>query len=102
MFGLDARHIEFIVNILKKNISDKNVRFYVFGSRAKGNYKEYSDIDIAVDFKGEKLCENVLDNIILEFENSVLPYEVDVIDLNAIDDNFKKLIKDSLVELKIL
>ena len=27
-----------------------------------------------------------------------LPYEVDVIDLNAIDEKFRNLIKDSLVE----
>lgn len=99
MFGLEARYIEFIVNTLKKNISDKNVKFYIFGSRAKGNYKEYSDIDIAVDLNGQKLYEDILTNILLEFEDSVLPYEVDVVDLNAIDEKFKNLIKDSLVEL---
>lgn len=99
MFGLEARHIEFIINTLKKYISNEDVKLYIFGSRAKGSYKEYSDIDIAVDFNGKKLSDYVLGNILLAFEDSTLPYEVDVVDLNAIDEKFKSLIKDSLIEL---
>ena len=36
-----------------------------------------------------------------DFENSTFPYEVDIVDLNDIKDNFKNLIKDSLKELEI-
>ena len=35
----------------------------------------------------------------MDSNDSTLPYEVDVIDLNAIDDKFKNLIQDSLVKL---
>ena len=36
-----------------------------------------------------------------DFENSTFPYEVDVVDLNAIKENFKNIIKDDLIEFKI-
>ena len=96
-FGLEKRHLDFILQVLQKNIP--HAKFYIFGSRAKGNYKEYSDIDIAVKLGKETLSANVHGKILMEFSDSTLPYEVDVVDLNAIDDKFKNLIKDSLIEL---
>ncbi len=98
-FGLDKRYLDFILQVLKDNIPQKDAKFYIFGSRAKENYKEYSDVDIAVKLPDKKLSADILGKILLEFNDSTLPYEVDVIDLNAIDEKFKNLIKNSLVEL---
>lgn len=95
-FGLEKRHLDFILQVLQKNIPQ--AKFYIFGSRAKGNHKEYSDIDIAVKLEKETISADILGKILMEFSDSTLPYEVDVIDLNAIDDKFKNLINDSLVE----
>lgn len=99
MFGLEKRHIDFIIEVLRQNIPQKDAKFYIFGSRAKGTYKEYSDIDIAVQLSEGNLSADTLGKILLEFSDSTLPYEVDVVDLNAIDAKFKELILDSLVEL---
>ena len=98
MFGLDKRHINFIIETLKQNLP--NGEFYIFGSRAKGTNKEYSDIDIAVKCNDKKISADVLGNLLITFTDSTLPYEVDIVDLNAIDEKFKTLIKNDLVELK--
>ena len=98
-FGLEKRHLDFIMQVLTENIPQKEAKFYIFGSRAKGNYKEQQDIDIAIKLSDEKLSADILGKILMEFSDSTLPYEVDVIDLNAIDDKFKNLIKNSLAEL---
>ena len=46
MFGLIERDIEYIVKAMKKfNEIEKAI---VFGSRAMGNYKKGSDVDIAI------------------------------------------------------
>lgn len=44
--GLSKELIEKIKGITKKF---ENYKFYVFGSRAKGTYKNNSDIDIAIN-----------------------------------------------------
>lgn len=98
-FGLETKHLEFLKATLKKQFCDENIKFYIFGSRAKGTQKEYSDIDIAVDDKGQKISTDILLKAISEFENSTFPYEVDIIDLNSIEKNFKSLITSDLVEL---
>ena len=98
-FGLEKRYLDYILQVLRENIPQKDAKFYIFGSRAKGNFKEYSDIDIAVKLTDGKISADILGKILLVFSDSTLPYEVDVIDLNAIDEKFRDLIKDSLVEL---
>ncbi len=44
MYGLSEEIIETLKVIEKNN----NVKIYIFGSRARGDYKEYSDIDICI------------------------------------------------------
>ena len=97
MFGLEDKYIEFVKNILRKHIQSSDAKFYIFGSRVKNRYKEYSDIDIAIDspdFTNDKKLK-----IEFDFENSTFPYEVDIVDLNNIKEDFKNLIKEDLVEL---
>ena len=49
----------------------------LFGSRAKGTYKEGSDIDLAL--KGARLDMQILRKIELYVEGQLLPYRVDII-----------------------
>ena len=100
MFGLEDRHLDFVLSVLKRNISDVDAKFYIFGSRVKGTNKKYSDIDIAIDLNGKKLDTSILGKILIEFQDSTLPYEVDVVDLNSIDEDFRNLIKKDLVLLQ--
>ena len=97
MFGLEKRHFDFILSVLKKYAP--NSKYFVFGSRAKGDYSQYSDIDIALDCNNSIIPIKILDKIRLEFNNSTLPIEVDIVDLNSIDENFKNIIKENLTEI---
>lgn len=97
MFGLEERHLNFIKETLKKYVPSPDAKFYIFGSRARGKYREYSDVDIAID--SPDLTSEIKTKLEFEFENSTFPYEVDIVDLNTIKENFKTLIQDDLVLL---
>jgi len=75
MFGLTDKELSCIVSILRQNDIQKSI---LFGSRAMGNYKKGSDVDIAVIGNERKLsyCLNELSN---------LPYFFDVVNLEKID-----------------
>ncbi|MFA9560242.1 nucleotidyltransferase domain-containing protein [Evansella sp. AB-rgal1] len=47
MFGLREEDIQYIKDVLSTYDEDENA--FIFGSRAIGNYKKGSDIDIAVN-----------------------------------------------------
>jgi len=56
-----------------------NEKIYLFGSRARGDASEYSDIDIAI--KGKKSLKIALAEAKYAIEESQIPYKVDLIDL---------------------
>ncbi|CAN1506992.1 COG1708 Predicted nucleotidyltransferases [Flavobacteriaceae bacterium] len=57
---------------------------YIFGSRAKGNFKNGSDVDIAL--KGDSLTLDAVNKISYWFnEESSMPYRFDVLDYNTLE-----------------
>ncbi|MBI4365344.1 MAG: nucleotidyltransferase domain-containing protein, partial [Deltaproteobacteria bacterium] len=56
----------------------------LFGSRAKGNYREGSDIDLAV--KGQGITSGLLAQIDEEYDALDLPWKLDVLDYAKIHD----------------
>jgi uncharacterized protein len=96
-FAVEVRHLELIKKIFKQIVPDAIL--YVFGSRAKNCAKPYSDLDLAIDLNGQKIDLSTLAKLKSAFEETTIPYKIDVVDLNSISDEFKNNIKDDLVKL---
>ena len=73
-FGLEQGTIDWIVSVLSKHPEVEQVLIY--GSRAKGNFRNGSDIDLTL--LGEELSEAVLSSIKSELDNLNTPYLFDV------------------------
>lgn len=73
-FGLPKETIEQICCVLKNHPQVETVLLY--GSRAKGNYKNGSDIDLT--FKGEDLNLSILNRIDNELDDLLLPWMFDL------------------------
>lgn len=75
-----------IVNDLKKIFSDfpEVEEVILYGSRAKGNYKPGSDVDLT--FKGKNLNLKTLNKISLQIDDLFLPYSFDISVLEYIDN----------------
>ncbi len=81
MFGLLDRDIKYINKALKQY--DEVEKAIIFGSRAMGNYKKGSDVDLAII--GEKVNKSIIYKID-DYLNEVytLPYFFDIIQYNEI------------------
>ena len=69
-----------------------------FGSRANWTTKDSSDLDLAVEGVAS-LDHGVMVGLEIAFEESNLPYTVDVVDLNAVSPGFKRIVEDQRVLL---
>ena len=78
-----------------------NTTAWVFGSRAHGPARKFSDLDLLFDQQGKKLSDNVFIEIAEAFDNSALPYSVDLVDWNAISEDFKHHIQDKRILLHL-
>lgn len=87
MCGLKESDVVYIINQVK-NI-DKIERLAIFGSRARGNHRQNSDIDIVVYGGGidKALIYRLYE--VLE-ENAPYPYFVDIVSYDMADDVLKK------------
>ncbi|MEO6150132.1 MAG: nucleotidyltransferase domain-containing protein [Mucilaginibacter sp.] len=79
--GLSKRDVDTIVNIFRRYPEINLV--HLFGSRAIGNYKNGSDIDLAIMNSGVK--ETIIKKIKSELEESSIPYFVDLINYPALE-----------------
>ncbi|EJI86930.1 hypothetical protein AEST_04760 [Alishewanella aestuarii B11] len=73
-FGLSQRQYAELLGILKQFPAIESV--IIFGSRAKGTMHERSDIDLAVT--GQALDRHRLAELMLAFDDSDLPFQVDI------------------------
>jgi len=80
-FGLSERDERTIRDILRKYPDVKTV--YLFGSRAKGIPAPGSDVDLAIMNEGLDLL--TIGRIKSEFEESSLPYRVDIVHYPALN-----------------
>lgn len=95
-FELENKYKNFIIKTIENILPDVDI--FIYGSRVKGNSKEYSDVDIALQAKIDVPPEKIF-QIKAVFHDSTFPYKVDVIDLNSISESFFNIIKDDLVRI---
>ena len=96
MIDLAPQQLATVKAILRRQLPDREV--WVFGSRATGTAKEYSDLDLAVigdiplDLGQLALLEN-------DFDESELPFKVDVVDWATASEPFRQIIRKTAVVL---
>jgi type I restriction enzyme S subunit len=91
---IEPRHWEIVASILRRHVPDRDVR--AFGSRVSGRVKPYSDLDLAV-MGEEALPWSKLAALNEDFEESALPFKVDVLDWATTSESFRQRIEAARV-----
>jgi predicted nucleotidyltransferase len=94
---LSEKHLALVLMILSQHLPS-HAKIWLFGSRATGRAKKYSDIDLLIDI-GNAIPIQLLSQLNSAFDESVLPYKVDIADANTITDAFKENIKSQIIPL---
>jgi predicted nucleotidyltransferase len=89
MIDIAPAHLQTVKAILRQHAPGCEAR--VFGSRFKGAAKPHSDLDLAI-VGAEKLPFRQLAALRIAFEESDLPYRVDVLDWHSLSPEFQAVI----------
>ena len=81
-FGLKKRDIDHLLNAFERFPEIQQV--LVFGSRAKGNSKAGSDIDLAL--KGEDITDETISRLRAALDELPLPYFFDIVDYASVQN----------------
>ena len=82
--------------IIKTILSGYPYQFYAFGSRVKGTARPYSDLDLCYK---DRIDIDTLIKLQNAFEDSDLPYRVDLTSWDQMDIGFREMVKDDLTPL---
>ncbi|MGE3920342.1 MAG: nucleotidyltransferase family protein [Gammaproteobacteria bacterium] len=94
---LKPHELKVVLKILQNHVPSYSV--HAFGSRVTGKAKKFSDLDLVIMTK-TPLDALVMYHINHAFEQSDLPFKVDIVDSASISDEFKKIIELTSRELK--
>ena len=83
-------HWAIVRDALRQHVPDREA--LVFGSRATGNAKAYSDLDLAI-MGEEPLSLRIVSALDEALSESDLPFKVDVVECARIDEGFRRIIR---------
>ena len=82
--------------ILQKILAKHPYHFYAYGSRVKGTARKYSDLDLCYR---EEIPLSVLSQIQEDFEESDLPFVVELVNWQHMRPRFREMISKDLTLL---
>lgn len=94
--GITEKEEQIIKNILK----NYPYEFFYYGSRVKGDYTKSSDLDILLKSDIEVL-QNVIEEIENKFNESFIPYVVNISNKQTMSESFYKLIEKDLIKIEV-
>ncbi|WAM33105.1 nucleotidyltransferase family protein [Caldicellulosiruptor morganii] len=91
-FGIEEVIFDRIINLIRNEKSIKKA--ILFGSRARGDFTKYSDIDIAIIVDGKMSPEFKLD-----LDEAAGLYKIDIVELEGLEnETFKnRILKEGIV-----
>jgi predicted nucleotidyltransferase len=86
--------------IVLDEIGERDIAVTLFGSRARGTARPFSDIDIALEAKGGPVDLELYASLGERLEESLIPFEVDLVDLASADEGLRRAVSREGVRWK--
>lgn len=96
MLDLPADQLAVVRAILAEHLPHAKV--WAYGSRVQGTAKRFSDLDLAVEDK-EELSISTWGNLHHAFQESDLPISVDILDMHAVKQPFRKIVMEQRIPI---
>ena len=97
LIDISPENWRIVRDILQRYVPDREI--WAFGSRAKWTAKEFSDLDIAII--GDKPLSIALTADLREaFQESALPFKVDIVDWANITPSFQQVIQAAKIQIQ--
>ncbi len=91
---------DIICKILNEHLP-REIKVWVFGSRVTGKSKQYSDLDLALQNPNGKVDPRLIMKLEQAFEESLLPWQVDLIDMSDVTEEFRQIIEHDKILFQI-
>ena len=99
-YGLTDSEFQFLNEKVIKPLKQVQAKVYLFGSRANGKFKKFSDIDILyVPQSSQPIPLGVISQIILTLEESDFAYKIDLVSSAELAHSYRASVDKEKIEL---
>ena len=84
--SVESKYKNELISIIHRHLPSCTI--YLFGSRATGKESPGSDVDLAVD-TGKQVPYNIILKILIDIEETTIPVNVDLVDLQMAQKQLK-------------
>lgn len=95
-FGLTPAQYQYIQKTVVDPLQDQDVTVWVFGSRARGDQREFSDLDLMIESKED--VSAIVGRIEEILENGNFQYKVDIVQSKNFADSYRASFEIDKVE----
>ncbi len=99
-YGLTEQEIQVLNKKIIQPLKKYKAQVYLFGSRANGKFKKFSDIDIL--YVSKESCPvpaSVISQIIIDIEDSEFAYKVDLVSSKELAKSYEENVNREKIEL---
>lgn len=98
-FGLSPHQLMMLKDTIEKiRTGNQDLRVYIFGSRARGKHRKYSDVDLLIE-ASPAWSEKQRADLMEALEESNLPFQFDIVTPEAVFDPYRKQIETEKILL---
>lgn len=91
------KSIQDLKSLIFETLKGENITVLLFGSRAREDFSQASDIDIGI-LPGDNFDQRKLVFLKERIENLNIPYTVDIVDLSRVSEAFKeRALKEGII-----
>jgi predicted nucleotidyltransferase len=91
------KSIQDLKSLIFETLKGENITVLLFGSRAREDFSQVSDIDIGI-LPGDNFDQRKLVFLKERIENLNIPYTVDIVDLSRVSEAFKeRALKEGII-----
>jgi len=99
-FGLNSQEYNLLFSLAIAPLHKAGARVWIFGSRARGDHKPFSDIDVLFELlPGRSLPSGTRAQIEEALEESLLPYKVDLVYAPDMAESYRANVERDKVEI---
>ena len=93
----EKKYEELVKNKVLELYKDTKARIFLFGSRARGDYRRGSDFDIGIESVDHDTFRLLRTRFEDYWEDSIVPYKVEFVFFETVNPDFKKEAKRDIV-----
>jgi predicted nucleotidyltransferase len=97
---VEKNYLDQMRDLVLRETSNLDCTILLFGSRARGEHRRSSDIDIGFSGLSEPLFTKVRDRLLSELEESVIPHHVDLVNMDFVSKDFRDVAMEKVIVWK--